>query len=335
MLFLSSLGRSAMAYVMNPVRALVAVCVVLWMCGCTEPPAYQQTLPEPNAGLIILGDTQRTLSVEARVFQREQNDEERETLLHFVAEMAADGLIHLGDLVADGASDSDWRYFDRIMEPLRHKNLPLLLAVGNHDYWGDNRAAMHQLHARFAEVAASHWYAKRYGHMVLVFLDTNQQELGDAAWSEQSAWFRRLLETLESDSETRMILVFAHHPPFSNSKITGDEEHVQNTFLESFFASTKTAAFMTGHAHAYERFEDRGRFFIVSGGAGGPRVELYAGAQERHTDLYAGPSPRPFHFLHLVPTASGAEITVRGFDSGESDLRVLERFELQATGEPD
>jgi hypothetical protein len=85
---------------------------------------------------------------------------------------------------------------------------------------------------------------------------------------------------------------------------------------------------VTGHAHAYERFEECGRTFVVSGGGGGPRVELLSGAEARHRDLHTAGSPRPFHYLLVEQDASGARVTVRGLDKGETEARVIDRFEL-------
>ncbi len=103
---------------------------------------------------------------------------------------------------------------------------------------------------------------------------------------------------------------------------------MQRAFLPAFFAARKTLAFVTGHAHAYERFEERGRTFVVSGGGGGPRVRLLAGADARHRDLHPAGSPRPFHYLLVGQDPSGARVTVRGLETGDSEARVIDRFEL-------
>src|SRR5205823_2004623 len=106
-----------------------------------------------------------------------------------------------------------------------------------------------------------------------------------------------------------------------------DEEYVQKAFLPGFYAARKTLAFITGHAHAYERFQERGRTFVVSGGGGGPRVKLLEGKDARHRDLFAGPSPRPFHYLLIEQGNEGLDVAVRGFDKGEQ-VRVIDRFTL-------
>jgi hypothetical protein len=73
---------------------------------------------------------------------------------------------------------------------------------------------------------------------------------------------------------------------------------------------------------------ERGRTFLVSGGGGGPRVRLLEGARQRHQDLFAGGSPRPFHYLLVEVGSTGLVVSARGLGRGEQQARVLDRFEM-------
>jgi hypothetical protein len=204
----------------------------------------------------------------------------------------------------------------------------MLALLGNHDYWGGEDHALANAAARFPQLGQKRWYLRALGRLALVLLDSNEPQLGKSRWEEQRDWYRRTLAALDGDPAVSGVLVLAHHPPYTNSRTTGDEKHVQRAFLPAFFAARKTLAFVTGHAHAYERFEERGRTFVVSGGGGGPRVTLLAGADARHRDLHSAGSPRPFHYLLVEQDVSGARITVRGLDTGDAEARVIDRFEL-------
>jgi hypothetical protein len=58
--------------------------------------------------------------------------------------------------------------------------------------------------------------------------------------------------------------------------------------------------FLSGHSHSYERFQKEGKFFIVSGGGGGPRHKVYTDPRrQRVPDLFSGPGLRFFHFCEI------------------------------------
>lgn len=284
-------------------------------------------MSESSRSLALIGDTQRTLWFE-RLIGREDNDAERLALVRDLMMQHPGTVVLLGDMTYSGGRRDQWQEFDALFAPLREASVPMLALLGNHDYWGADNGALANAVGRFPQLGQQHWYSRIFGRLALVFLDSNRGPLGEAAWTEQGEWYLRTLEELEARAEVAGVLVLAHHPPFTNSRTTGDDEDVQRAFLPAFFAARKTLAFVSGHAHAYERFEERGRTFVVSGGGGGPRVQLLQGADARHRDLSAAPAPRPFHYLLVEQDAAGAQITVRGLDKGESSTRVVDRFSL-------
>lgn len=305
----------------------MAPCFVAVACAAAAPARYTEPPPGAAGRLAVLGDTQRTLLLERLVF-REQNDAERAAIVRDLAAQRPGLLALLGDMTNDGGSRSAWEAFDALFAPVREAGIPVLVALGNHDYWGGAGGALRNAAARFPNIARGRWTARAWGKVRLVFLDSNEDVLGPGAWSEQRAWLGRTLGEIDADPAAAGALLFAHHPPFTNSRTTGDEAHVQRAFLPAFFASKKALAFISGHAHAYERFEERGRAFIVSGGGGGPRVRLLEGAARRHVDQVPLGSPRPFHYLLLEQDDRGVNATVRGLDKGEPEARAIDSFAL-------
>ncbi len=295
-----------------------------YSCGLlAETAPYRHELADGS--LLVVGDLQRTSLFESWVLRREQNDAERARLVRALThEDEVAGLLLLGDLVFDGSSCADWERFDALLAPLRHRGI--LLALGNHDYWGPNEPACEHLWARFPWLAEQPWERVRWGSVALVVLDSNEDELGPEQWSAQKRWLAEALEALDADSTVRMVVLAWHHPPYTNSTVTDDEIHVQRAFVERLEGHPKVRLVLSGHAHAYEHFERRGVHYVVSGGGGGPRVALWADEHARHVDLFEGPSPRPFHYLKLSPTRHGLSIEARGFRTGETAVEVFDRF---------
>ncbi|GAC1596608.1 MAG: hypothetical protein NVS4B10_05730 [Myxococcales bacterium] len=299
------------------------------LLACASPRPVRYAEPDRDAArpLALLGDPQRTLWFE-RLIGREQNDGARAALVRDLAAQRPGLVVLLGDLTAAGASQSAWEQFDELFAPLSAAGVPMLALLGNHDYWGGAGAALANAAARFPQLGRQSWYLRTLGRLALVMLDSNEAQLGEARWEQQRTWYRQTLAALDGNPSVAGVLVLAHHPPYTNSRTTGDEENVQRAFLPAFFAARKTLAFVSGHAHAYERFEERGRTFVVSGGGGGPRVRLLAGADARHADLHQARSPRPFHYLLVEQDASAARVTVRGLDEATGEARVIDRFQL-------
>lgn len=280
-----------------------------------------------GARFAVVGDLQRTAPVlEA---WREQNDSERERMVAALAELRPELLLVTGDCVFDGSSDAQWEAFDALTAPLRAASIPTVLAFGNHEYWRGRAGAEAHVFPRFPLDARRHWLSVALGPVRLVVLDSNEGGLGAAAWASESAWYEQTLAAFDADDGVRGVFVAFHHPPFTNSTVTGDEMNVQRAFVPAFVRARKTLAMLNGHVHSYERFVHDGKTYVVSGGGGGPRATLATGAARRHPDdAYDGPALRDFNFTVYSLTEQGVAAEVRGFPKGASAWSVIDRFEL-------
>jgi 3',5'-cyclic AMP phosphodiesterase CpdA len=268
---------------------------------------------------------QRTGSVEV---WREQNDPERAIVRDGIAEAAPDLLAFTGDLVFDGGSDAEWALLDGLLDPIRARGVPAITAFGNHEYWRGRAPAEANVFARFPIARRRHWYTVSFGPVRLVVVDSNERELR-AEWDAQRAWYESTLDAADADRATRGVLVLMHHPPYTNSTVTSDEEHVQRTFVPAFAHARKTLAMLSGHVHSYERYARDGKTYVVSGGGGGPRAALLVGDARRHKDdLFAGPALREFHFTIYTPTDEGLDAVVRSVPKGGRALHTMDRFLL-------
>lgn len=276
--------------------------------------------------IAAVGDLQRT-SLWEYMMGRESNDAERKEILSNIVKQNPGTVILLGDMVFEGDNIDHWKYFDTLMIPLEKENIPIFPVIGNHEYWGKNRIALQYLTDRFPLLKKKHWYTEICDSIALIFLDSNEPEYSDTEWNKQIKWFEDKISYFDNSPSVRGILVFEHHPPYTNSLITGDEMTIQRAFVPAFDKSGKTLAFISGHAHTYERFIQNGKTFIISGGGGGPRVLLKTGP-DKHHDYYSGPSPRPFNYLLIDKKDNGIDFIVKGVDKGSSRFYTLEKFTI-------
>jgi hypothetical protein len=117
---------------------------------------------------------------------------------------------------------------------------------------------------------------------------------------QQSQWYLAELEKFEKDAKIDFIIVCCHEPPFTNSRVVGPNKEVKVNFADPFIRFQKTRLFFSGHSHSYERFQINGKFFVVSGGGGGPRHKVMVDPRkQRYQDLFSGSERRFFHFCEL------------------------------------
>ena len=138
-------------------------------------------------------------------------------------------------------------------------------------------------------------------------------------------WLRRRLEEASVDDEVRAVLLFAHHPPYSNRIRPGESEWVRDEVLGVAGEFPKVRALFVGHVHSYEHFNIDSIHSIVTGGGGSPLHDLRdAGRKRARPDLYRG--PRMFHYLRVrVAERITVENVMRDADGG---WFVADRFRL-------
>lgn len=308
--------------------ALAAAAALAAGCQAEPRPAvFAGRLPPYRDGsrFAVVGDLQQTSLLE---FWRESNDRERALVVSAIARANPAFLAITGDLVFDGSSARKWADFDAITAPIRAAGVPVIAAFGNHEYWAGEAVEPH-FFARFPHLGYEHWYSIAHGPLRLVVLDSNRDDLTPRGWSREITWFADTLAAFDRDPEVRGVIVLLHHPPYTNSTVTSDEEHVQQAFVPPFVSAKKTLAMLSGHVHSYERFVRQNKTFVVSGGGGGPRAALHTGASRRHPDdQFAGPALRDFNFLLIGATPAGVEVTVMGLPKGGSAWREMDGFAL-------
>ena len=339
--------------------AYVGPCDWIGRLNFDPPPviSYPNEIPDQAdndtiSSFVVIGDTQRTSFWEC-VIGREVNDNETKSLIKEISVANAQFLVFLGDMVFDGGNEKHWQYFDRTMMPLRETKMPILPVLGNHEYWGNRAAARSYVQERFQNMRNTTWYSKRNGPLGMIFMNSNHDEMSNSMWANQIDWLKLMILEWDSKNDIKGIILFAHHPPFTNSVVVSSDTKVRNDIVRIFCETQKALLMVTGHAHGYERFENmddalncsinynsndthikisniihrkQAVQFIVSGGGGGPRPSELRSV---YLDSFKGPSPRPFNYLIIESADNGIKISIHGLKKGQTRTHKLEELKLE------
>ena len=257
---------------------------------------FEEIDPAKNHFLVV-GDTQKTSRWE---FWRERNEKERKLIVDEMSKREPAFILHLGDLTTRGSSKKHWEEFDDLNGALRKKRIPWFPVLGNHELYGNNRDALEHYFGRFPHLKNRRWYSFTWKNVGLILLDSNFADLTPEQIDKQEQWYVEELERFNKDEKVKDIIVCCHHPPFTNSQVVAPSEMSKRHFAEPFMRSPKTSLFFSGHGHTYERFRVEDKFFIVTGGGGGPRHKVYIDPKKRRfDDLFAGPELRFFNFCEI------------------------------------
>lgn len=181
--------------------------------------------------------------------------------------------------------------------------IPIWISWGNHDMESARRREV--VEAAFR--SPPHWTVHPWGQIEIVILDSNQVES-----AEQLDFLARTLE----DSQRSTVVVF-HHPPLSCSQ-NGDTQTVLDSWVPRF--DDDVVLVLSGHDHNYQRFEDDGVTYVVSGG-GGQLLHKLTTCPDGHPQRLAGEAIH--HFLVLEQSEEAITVEVVDVTDG-----VIDQFEV-------
>lgn len=282
--------------------------------------SYAQNNGKKNYSIVIIGDTQHMGFWEGLYpdYWGEHNEAKTRQLFGEIARRQPAFVIHLGDITRDGSKGSAWEEFDADSKPTAQKNIPFYPVFGNHEYFGSSSEMYKYFYSHFPAANKRKWYSFVYNGTGIILINTNFSRLSENETAEQRTWYQSELKRFENDPSVKRIVVAGHHPPYTNSTIVDPSKTVEKDFGQPFIKSRKGTFFFSGHCHSYERFNNGGKNFIVSGGGGGPRQKLDVDKSKRSfNDLFQGPSVRFFHFCEIQILGDSLSFcTVRLNDDG-------------------
>ncbi len=180
---------------------------------------------------------------------------------------------------------------------------PFWITWGNHDV--DSDARIEAVNETFGD--PPRWTTHQWGEILVVILDSTQIE------SDEQVDF--LAETLAA-SDDPTIVVF-HHPVHSCGS-HGSTTEILTRWVPLF--DEDVFLVLNGHEHNYQRFEDDGTSYVVTGGGGAQLTELA-------NCLAAGPEHIAAEMLHhFVVLEQGEGLMVSIVDASDE---IIDEFVLE------
>lgn len=160
---------------------------------------------------------------------------------------------------------------------------------GNHDVESEQR--INAINNTFGDPPL--WTVIEWANADVVILDSNQ-----VTSLTQAAFFLNAMAASD-----RPMIIALHHPPYSCSH-HGSTTEIVNQWVQVL--DDDVILVLSGHDHSYQRFEERGVAFVVSGG-GGSTLRPLSECPENHPEQIAGAELH--HFLAIHQTETGLTVT--------------------------
>ncbi|WP_420151450.1 metallophosphoesterase family protein [Spirosoma sp.] len=280
--------------------------------------------------ILFLSDTQAPMWVEKLVLRTHQNTKATQTIFAEILRIRPAVLYWLGDIVSLGYRNNKWRIIDQFLMKCTEVRTAVYAIMGNHDVMGRPRKGARNFQQRFPEHSPT-GYVKTTDSIAVVMLNSNFHILSAADLVKQQTWYEQTLKDLDADPEIKVVIVTCHHAPYSNSKLVGSSKLVQLRFVPPYIKSRKARLFITGHSHAFERYEFEGKTFLVIGGGGGLRQPLNM-SPTRLPDLATDYKPM-FHYLAVRREGEGLLLTSYCLKKDFSGFSEGYHFEIPANAD--
>jgi acid phosphatase type 7 len=236
----------------------------------------------------------------------------RQALVRAIAETSPAFISFGGDLVYKGSDKDDWKVWDSETAVWREKKIPVYPALGNHEFYGDEKVALADYFEHFPDLKNSRYYSVRGTNVLLLVLDSSQDETS----GRQGQWLAQKLDHLPGDVD--FVFIVLHHPLYTSStdKLFGGghsarprEKELARTLEARQQNLRARIVVFSGHVHNYERHEHGGITYFVTGGAGAHPYEV----ERAKDDLFQGKGINYHNLLAEVDRGS-VKITMHRLD---------------------
>ena len=313
----------------------VVVPIVSLLLAILTGPSQAATtfnVPDPNPSgplvLIAYGDMRFTQATETTATSPVVR---RALVAKIAAEKPAVIFIN-GDIPWHGIA-SDYAVFRDETWAWRERHLRVYPALGNHEFSAClESACLEHWWDAFPEFRGRRWYSVAVGPKVVsIELDTDASLLPGSA---QRIWLEDQIAGLTPD--VRFVLFVMHHPPVADVQLRGAVDHNPRPNEIALAEYLKTVApqsaarfaVSAGHIHNYERFEESGVVYLVSGGGGAAPYEVDRSGRDQYQ---RGDFPN-YHYVRLEVRADrvvGEMIRLGDYAAVKpTEWQTRDRFEI-------
>ena len=240
-------------------------------------------------------------------------------VMRAIAREGADFLVHTGDLVGDGRREDQWQQFFTI-ERDALRNAAWVPVVGNHELQSPSRLGIENfrryVHSEEDSPRPELDYTLRYGNVRLVLVNAFDN------WTtpRMRAWLDGQLSRMRAEGPEDFLLVVLHWGMHSSAN-HGENGALRRAGVADLLRRHRVDLVVAGHDHVYERGEERGLRYMVTGGGG---AGIYAQTTRRpYTQVFASQ-----HHYVRVDVARDA----LNFVALRPDGSVLDRFTIRHPG---
>jgi hypothetical protein len=279
------------------------ICVFLLFSFITYKGLTQAKRPV----IAFASDTQQPMQVEKLLRKSNHNQKATEMIFKDVVNVHPASFFILGDVVSLGYKNNKWTAIDTYIKQCTKDSIPVYATLGNHEVMFNAKKGTANFRSRFPMYNPA-GYTEIVDSVAVVLLNSNFANMTTAEILAQDNWYNNIIKKFEKDDAIKFIIVGCHHSPYTNSKIVKPSMAVRQNFLPAFINSKKCVLFLSGHSHNFERFNIKGKYFLVIGGGGGLHQPLYT--SEVSHDLSADYKPM-FHYLVVRRFADSLQVVSR------------------------
>ena len=260
------------------------------------------------------------------------NPRVRRWLVEKIAAENPQALMVTGDMPMVGEKQSDWDWYQKETAPWKANGIAVFPTMGNHEIYHDKEKGVANYLSNYPQLQGHRYYSALLGSVEVLSLDMNSS-VGPR--SEQGRWFAAQLEHLPAQVEFLFIL---YHLPWvadTQSQLvaslpTRDALLLRNVLEAHLPRLHARVVVFSGHIHNYERFEQQGVEYVVTGGGGAvPYPVLFRGVH----DLYHDPGFPVYHYLTIEVKDHQLKAVmwkVIDPDAGSLNVEAKDRFEIEA-----
>ena len=264
------------------------------------------------------------------------NTPARRALVARVAQERPDAVLLNGDLTMHGGDQADYAIYQTETQAWRDAHLRVFPALGNHEFANcEIRQCLQNWWGTFPELKNRRWYSVQLGtKFYLIALDSNDSLLPG---SQQHRWLEAQIASLPRT--IGFVFITMHHEPVGDIQVGADDNPRPNEMAvvdllnKEKLKSKAKFIVVAGHIHNYERFEQGGVVYLVSGGGGAPQQTI----ERTPIDLYQDNSFPNFHYVKFVLNGDTLDATMyRLADTSGPVWEPKDTFKVEAnrTGSP-